>query len=83
MTESLAAVVVEFGKDLELRHIPIPELEPGGVLVRVDAATLCGTDVHFWHGQTSIRKAPTSPATRRAGRSWISRARARTCSVRP
>jgi threonine dehydrogenase-like Zn-dependent dehydrogenase len=51
MTDSLAAVVVGFGEDLELRRIPIPSLEPGGVLVRVDAATLCGTDVHFWHGQ--------------------------------
>ena len=28
MTDSLAAVVVGFGEDLELRRIPIPELEP-------------------------------------------------------
>jgi L-iditol 2-dehydrogenase len=50
MTDSLAAVVVGFGEPLELQRLPLPALEPGGVLVRVDAATLCGTDEHFWHG---------------------------------
>ena len=48
--QSLAAVVVAFGQPLELQQVPVPDLEPGGVLVKVDAATLCGTDVHFWHG---------------------------------
>lgn len=51
MTQSLAAVVTTFERPLELQHVPLPELEPGALLVRVDAATLCGTDVHFWHGQ--------------------------------
>ena len=50
MADALAAVVSGFGEPLALERVPLPELERGGVLVKVDAATLCGTDVHFWHG---------------------------------
>src|SRR5512144_57057 len=31
--------------DLRLEQIPVPEPEPGGVVVRVEAALTCGTDV--------------------------------------
>jgi L-ascorbate metabolism protein UlaG (beta-lactamase superfamily) len=50
MTDSLAAIVRGHGEPLVVEHVTLPALEPGSVLVRVDAATLCGTDVHFWHG---------------------------------
>lgn len=50
MAGSLAAVVTGFEQPLELQQVPFPVLEPGALLLRVDAATLCGTDVHFWHG---------------------------------
>jgi L-iditol 2-dehydrogenase len=49
-----ATVVVRADAPLEVRELPLPELEPGGVLVRVDAATLCGTDVHFWRGGPNL-----------------------------
>lgn len=47
---SRAAVITEFGGDLEVRELPIPELEAGALLVRIDAATVCGSDVHVWDG---------------------------------
>jgi len=50
MADCLAAVITEFKGDLELQRVPIPTLAPGGVLIRVDAATLCGTDTHRWLG---------------------------------
>lgn len=50
MAESRAAVVTEHYKPLEIHNVPIPELEPGALLVRIDVSTLCGTDVHRWHG---------------------------------
>ena len=31
--------------DLRFEEIPVPELEPGGLVARVDAALTCGTDV--------------------------------------
>src|SRR5262249_37383037 len=50
-----AAVVAEYGKPIEIREIPVPredELEPGSLLVRVDVASVCGSDVHQWDGMT-------------------------------
>jgi betaine-aldehyde dehydrogenase len=48
---AVAATVVAFGEPVQLTEFQLPEPESGGMLVRVDAATLCGTDLHFWHGQ--------------------------------
>ena len=58
---SRAAVLVERGKPLEIRDVPIPrELEPGAILVHNKVATICGTDVHVWEGSLGAdRKLPT------------------------
>lgn len=55
-----AAVVAAYGQPVEIRELPVPdpgELEPGALLVRVEAASVCGTDVHLWEGST----APLAP----------------------
>ncbi len=51
---SRAAVLVEYEKPLEIRELPVPELESGAMLVKTDAATLCGTDYHMRHGDLSF-----------------------------
>jgi threonine dehydrogenase-like Zn-dependent dehydrogenase len=50
MRDCRAAVQTAHLKPLEIQRVPIPELEPGAILVRIVASTLCGTDVHRWHG---------------------------------
>jgi L-iditol 2-dehydrogenase len=50
MDMSRAAVITAHHQPLEIQEVPIPELEPGALLVRIEASTLCGTDVHRWHG---------------------------------
>lgn len=50
---SRAAVVTGFNEPLEVRELPIPEIEPGAVLVKIDAATVCGSDLHIWTGALS------------------------------
>ena len=50
MNSCRAAVVTAHNKPLEIQKVQIPELEPGALLVRISASTLCGTDVHRWHG---------------------------------
>jgi len=50
MAECLAAVITAFNQELELQRIPLPQLAPNSILIRVDAATLCGTDTHRWQG---------------------------------
>jgi L-iditol 2-dehydrogenase len=50
-----AAVVHTYGEPIEIRELPVPqpeELEPGSLLVRVDVASICGSDVHQWSGLT-------------------------------
>ncbi len=51
MNTSRAAVVTAHNQPLEIQQVPIPDpLEPGALLVKITASTLCGTDVHRWHG---------------------------------
>jgi L-iditol 2-dehydrogenase len=48
---SRAAVLTKFGEPLEIRELPIPsELEQGALLVKIEAASVCGSDVHLWNG---------------------------------
>jgi threonine dehydrogenase-like Zn-dependent dehydrogenase len=50
---SRAAVVAVYGEPIEIRELSVPqpdELEPGAVLMRVDVASICGSDVHQWDG---------------------------------
>ncbi len=46
---------------LELRHVPVPEPGPGEILVRIEAATTCGTDVKVFRrgGHPRMLKVPT------------------------
>ncbi|MHB1355247.1 MAG: zinc-binding dehydrogenase [Anaerolineae bacterium] len=45
-----AAVLAAFQEPLILLTIPFPRLEPGQVLVQIEAAGICGSDVHMWRG---------------------------------
>ena len=52
---SRAAVVAVYGEPIQIREAPVPredELERGALLVRVDVASICGSDVHQWDGMT-------------------------------
>jgi len=44
-----AAVLEEIGK-LRLKQVPVPEPGPGEVLVRIEANTICGTDLRIISG---------------------------------
>ena len=48
---SLAAVMPGPGQDIELREIPLPDLEPHSALLRVEYSEVCGTDVHLRDGR--------------------------------
>src|SRR3954467_8358312 len=45
-----AAVVTAGGEPLELREFALTAPDPGALLVKVDRATICGSDVHAWDG---------------------------------
>jgi putative phosphonate catabolism associated alcohol dehydrogenase len=50
---SRAIVFREPGK-LELIDIPVPELQPGEILVRVRLCTLCASDLHSFFGRRTV-----------------------------
>jgi len=54
-----AAVVREFGAPLVVEDVARPEPGPGQVLVRVEAAGLCHTDIHAARGEWPVK--PTLP----------------------
>lgn len=55
-TTSRAAVVEEFGAPVRITEVPIPQdLEPGALLVRTEACSVCGTDLHLWQGELSLK----------------------------
>ncbi|MCX8116640.1 MAG: zinc-binding dehydrogenase [Desulfobacterota bacterium] len=56
--ESRAAVLTQFNHPLELRSFPIPALKEGEVLVKVEAAGVCGSDVHMWEGRDPRTRLP-------------------------
>ena len=53
-----AAVVVQFGKPLELQEWDIPTPGPGQILVKTEACGVCHTDVHAWHGDWPVKPVP-------------------------
>ena len=53
-----ALVLTEY-KRLEFRDVPKPVIaNPTEVLVKIEAAAICGSDVHGWDGSTGRRKPP-------------------------
>jgi threonine 3-dehydrogenase len=70
---ALAKLAPEEG--LTLAERPVPEPGPGEILVRVEAASICGTDLHIWRWDAWARgriRPPSSPGTSSAGwwRPW-------------
>lgn len=53
-----ALVLTEY-KRLEFKDVPKPVIaNPTEVLVKIEAAAICGSDVHGWDGSTGRRKPP-------------------------
>lgn len=56
---SKAMVLTEYNKPLEMLDMPVPALNPGDMLVKVDLASVCGTDVHLARDELSMH--PPTP----------------------
>jgi L-iditol 2-dehydrogenase len=64
---SRVAAVAAYHAPLELLTVRIPSLSAGAALLRVEAATLCGTDVHRWQGHRSAVVPPFVPGHETCG----------------
>jgi alcohol dehydrogenase, propanol-preferring len=57
-----AAVVNEHHQKLEIKDVPIPELEYGEILVKIKACGVCHTDLHAANGDWPVKpKLPLIP----------------------
>ena len=50
-----AAVVHAFGQPLRIEEVPVPEVPPGRILVRVEASGVCHTDLHAADGDWPVK----------------------------
>jgi len=55
MSSGKAAVFLGPGRPFEIREVPVPDVEPGAVLISVSLANVCGSDLHFWRGDAPLR----------------------------
>ena len=68
-SKSRAAVIVEYNKPYEIHEYSIPEVEPKGILVKIEMAGVCGTDVHQQRGEMGLKpKLPIIPGHEAIGR---------------
>ena len=59
MTRTMkAAVVPELGKPLEIREVPVPEVGPGQIQVKIAASGVCHTDLHAAQGDWPAKPQP-------------------------
>ena len=53
-----AAVVREFKKPLSIEEVPVPEVGPGQILVKIEASGVCHTDLHAADGDWPVKPSP-------------------------
>lgn len=54
----MKSVVIDRPGDLQLQDRPLPEPAAGEVRVKVEYASICGSDVHIWHGHNPFARYP-------------------------
>lgn len=51
----LAAVMTKPNAPIDVREVKVPDrIEPGAALVRIDVASICGSDIHQWEGEAGV-----------------------------
>lgn len=53
-----AAVVRQFGKPLSIEEVPVPEVGPDQILVKIESSGVCHTDLHAADGDWPVKPKP-------------------------
>ena len=48
--ETMKAAVLVGPKQIEMKTVPVPRVEPGMIEIKVSACGVCGSDIHMWKG---------------------------------
>ncbi len=65
MSTGRVVVFKDHGLPFEIEEYPVPDPEPGGVLLRITQAGICGSDLHTWRGDQ--RRVQIPPSGRNMG----------------
>ncbi len=49
-----AAIFKGLGEPMEIKEYPVPDPEPGAILIKVSMANICGSDLHQWRGDIDL-----------------------------
>lgn len=67
-----AVVLDDFNSPMQVRMVKMPEsVEPGAILVKIEVASICGTDVHLYEGDLAAvakSKLPVIPGHEMVGK---------------
>ncbi|CCH87613.1 Alcohol dehydrogenase [Modestobacter italicus] len=75
MSGTMRAVVLTGPGECSVREVPVPEATPGEVVVEVERAGVCGTDVELFTGELSYLQTGHSSYPLRPGHEWSGRVR--------
>ena len=48
MTQTMRAAVLTGPRQIELKTVPVPQLQPGQIEIQIPACGVCGSDIHMW-----------------------------------
>lgn len=46
--DTMKAGVLTGPKQIEIKEVPMPQMAPGMLKIRVNACGVCGSDIHMW-----------------------------------
>lgn len=58
--EMMKAGVLTGPQRIEIRQVPVPEMAPGMLKIRVSACGVCGSDIHMWKAGKAGTRNPSS-----------------------
>lgn len=58
---TMRAAVLTAPKRFEIREVPVPDIGPEDVLVKVTRTGICGTDIHIFNGHYAADRLPLIP----------------------
>ncbi len=57
-----AAIYKGLGIPMEIKEYPVPDPEPGAIVVKVSVANICGSEMHMWRGDLNLGADGGTPA---------------------
>lgn len=58
MATGKAAIFTKPNTPMEIQEVPIPDVEPGAILIKITMANVCGSDIHIFKGDQPMQRVP-------------------------